>query len=120
MRAFALALMLVAAPAAAANEWGVSPIQDAAILQAVHEFGIIGCPGYTSSIPTFHQAIARLIPESQLGGEVRSRTSAIIHKMLMNKPAACAKALADFGPEGRLVPGILIPGRTITLGGSNP
>lgn len=113
MRAFALAIMLAATatPALAANEWGASPLQDAAIIQASYRFATWSCPGWSTSLHAFDRAVSRYVPESVLHGqEVESRTSAISMKLLRNKPAGCERVIADFGPEGRLIPGIVIPG----------
>ncbi len=111
----AAALALACGPAAAQGIRNAPPPR--ALETAAYVFAAANVCGYRIGTAPFEALLARYQvtiedvrpPRGPFGAKVQTIFTLMSNQMMQNRDAACRAVAGEYGPEGTVVPGILLP-----------
>ncbi|MGX7706030.1 hypothetical protein [Methylobacterium sp. Gmos1] len=111
----ALAAALAAGPAGAQGMRNAPPPR--ALETAAYVFAAANVCGYRIGTAPFEALLARYQvsiedvrpPRGPFGAKVQTIFSLMSNQMMQNRDAACRAVAGEYGPEGTIAPGILLP-----------
>ncbi|MFH6784146.1 MULTISPECIES: hypothetical protein [Methylobacterium] len=111
----AAALALAVGPAVAQGIRNAPPPR--ALETAAYVFAAANVCGYRIGAAPFEALLARYQvtiddvrpPRGPFGAKVQTIFTLMSNQMMQNRDAACLAVAGEYGPEGKIVPGILLP-----------